>query len=105
MKDEIIKELALQQVRYECSFPRGENYKGFAVNDDMSPALRYGDFEIDAPLSLLKSTMKEMRNEGLVELVMTIDSVEEKPNGSGWFITDKGMRYAVDNELIIKDEL
>ena len=105
MKDKILKELALQQVRFECSFPRGEEYKGFAVNDDMAPALRYSYFEIEAPLSLLKSTMKEIRNEGLVELVMTIDSVEEKPSGSGWFITDKGMRYVVDNGLISKDEV
>jgi len=105
MKDKILRELALQQVRFNCSFPRGDTYKGFAVNDDMSPALRYNDFEIEAPLSLLKSTMKDIRNEGLVELVMTIDTVEEKPSGSGWFITDKGMRYAIDKLLIDKDEV
>lgn len=102
MKREILTELALQQVRYECSFPRGEKYKGFAVNDDMAPALRYCCFKIEAPLPLLKSTMKELRNEGLVELVPTVDC-DGDPSGSGWVITDKGMRYAVDNELITKD--
>ena len=47
MKDEILRELALQQVSFECRYPRGETYKGFSVNDDMSPALRYGCFESD----------------------------------------------------------
>lgn len=103
MKDEILKELAEHQVRYECSFPRGDVYKGFALNDDSAPALRYSCFEIKQPLVKLKQAMKELRDDGLVELVMTIDSVEEKPCGSGWFLTQKGLEYVVDKEMVDKD--
>lgn len=107
LKDKIIKELALQQVRFECRFPRGEVYNGFAVNDDYSPALRYADleYELGQTKSTLRGEVIGLRNEGLVELVHTIDSVEEKPCASGWFLTDKGMRYAVDSNLIDKDEV
>ena len=103
MKNEILKELSVHQVRYECSFPRGEVYKGFALNDDLAPALRYSCFEIGQPLVKMKQAMKELRNDGLVELVMTIDSVEEKPCGSGWFLTQKGLEHVVDNGMSDKE--
>lgn len=103
IKNRILKELSEHQVRYDCHFPRGDVYKGFALNDDMAPALRYSFFEIEVPLFEMKKAMKELRDDGLVELVMTIDSVEERPSGSGWFLTQKGLAYVVDNNLADKD--
>lgn len=100
LDNKILKELATQQVMYDCCFPRGAFYKGFALNDDLAPALRYSCFELDVPLEKLKKSMRELRNAGLVELVPTIDSVEEKPCGSGWFLTQKGLEFVVDANII-----
>lgn len=102
IKNQILAFFAAAQVIDYKGFVRSDEYKGFWINDDEVPAYRYSDIqeETQRPLGNLKILMKEMRNDGLVELVTTIDSVNYAPCGSGWFITYKGLQYVVDNNLV-----
>lgn len=104
MKDKVIKYLCELQVTESSSFSRGE-YGGFYINDDDCPLAPYAFIESNTGILLkeLKSLMIEMRNEGLVVILMACDS-EGKPNGSAWSITEKGLKYAVDNKLVTKEE-
>lgn len=98
VKESILYFLTEYQVREDGIYPRGEMYSGYCINDDDSPAFRYCDLtELGYSLPTLRNAMRELRNDGLVELVTCIDSVEEKPCGSGWTLTDKGLRHVVDN--------
>lgn len=113
----VIKELEAQELKLkhkvlafmgerqatECDrYARSDEYKGFWLNDDDAPAYRYADitYETKVQLPWAKKIMREMRDDGMVELVMTIDSVNCAPCGSGWFLTYKGLQYAVDNDLV-----
>jgi len=102
-EETIIKYLAYNQLTEFGSLVRSKEYKGYWVNDDECPAFTYSClFDLGIPIKELKKVMIEMRNSGLVELVTTVNS-DYKPNGSGWFITEKGMIYAVDNNLVNKE--
>jgi len=102
MKNTIIKHLAEYQLTEFGSIARGGEYKGYWINDDECPAFTYACLEnaLKIPIKELKKEMIELRNIGLVHLMMTIDSEYYKPCGSGWSITEKGMIYAVDNNLV-----
>lgn len=101
MKEEILKELCKVQVTEYGGYSRGE-YEGFYINDDDCPVVRYKDIQTKSPLKELKKAMIEMRNDGMVELVNAVDH-EGRPHGSGWYITQKGLKYAVENKLVIKE--
>jgi len=100
MKNTILKHLAENQLTEFGSFARSEEYKGYWLNDDcelftykmLSDALNITTTE-------LKKVIIEIRNSGLVELVQAVDS-DGGINGSAWSITEKGMIYAVDNNLV-----
>lgn len=96
----IIKYLCDLQVTEFGSLSRRE-YGGFYINDDDCPLAPYSFIESNTgiPLKELKSIVIEMRNDGLVELCVASNS-DGRPNGSGWSITEKGLKYAVDNKIV-----
>ena len=98
-----MKLLAEHQLTDYGYLTRSEEYKGYWVNDNECHAFTYNCLSghIEASLEELKKEMIELRNAGLVELVPTVDS-DYRPSGSGWFITEKGMIYAVDNNLTME---
>ncbi len=99
MKDKILKYLADYQVRFEGMYPRYEEYKGFCINDDDCPVFAYKNLSELGDEKEIKSTMIELRNDGLVELVCATNE-DGVPNGSGWTLTQKGLIYVVDNKLV-----
>lgn len=104
MKDKILKYLCELQVTESSSLSRGE-YGGFYINDDDCPLAPYAFIEsnTEIPLNDLKKEMIEMRNDGLVVILTAVDS-DGRPNGSAWSITEKGLKYAVENKLVVKEE-
>lgn len=99
MKNDIIKQLANSgQITEFDSYVRSKQYKGFWLSDNDAPLLTYEFFE-GLEKKVLKSTMLELRNDGLVELMPAID-YDGNPNGSGWSLTYNGLVYAVENKLI-----
>lgn len=104
MKNTLLAYLCVLQVTESSSFSRGE-YKGFYINDDECPLATYSLIEHETKLTRdeIKKDMIEMRNEGLIELLHAVNG-EGCPNGSGWSITEKGLAYAVENNLVTKEE-
>jgi hypothetical protein len=104
MKDKILSFFSERQViEVGYGYPRGGEYKGYCLNDDEAPLYTYKCLSDFGELSELKKVMKEMRDDGLVELIPAVDYDEYKPNGSGWGLTEKGLHYVVDNNLVTKD--
>jgi hypothetical protein len=104
MKDKILSFFSERQViETGYGYPRGDDYKGYSLNDDESPLYTYKCLSDFGTSTELKKVMREMRDDGLVELVPAVDYHEYKPCGSGWGLTQKGLEYVVDNELIVKD--
>jgi hypothetical protein len=102
MKDKILSFFSERQVIYtEYGYPRGHSYKGYSLNDDEAPLYTYKCLSDFGTVAELKKAMKEMRDAGLVELIPAVDYDEYKPCGSGWSLTEKGMVYVVDNNLIV----
>jgi len=101
MKEKIIKYLANNQLTEFGRKGDRDEYKGFWINDDDCPLFTYDILfkDLNIPVSELKEIMLEMRNIGLIKLVPAVD-YDYDLNGSGWLITEKGMIYAVDNNLI-----
>lgn len=100
MKEEIIKYLCDNQVSDSDYLSRG-GYGGYFINDDDCPLVVYAMIanKLGKSEEEIKEVMLEMRNDGLVELCPAVDSVG-KPNGSGWSITEKGVKFAVENKLL-----
>jgi len=100
----IIKYLAENQLTEFGSLARSNEYKGYWVNDDECPLFTYKILSEELKISIpeLKKVMIEMRNSGKVELVLAVD-YDSIINGSAWSITEKGMIYAVDNNLVNKE--
>jgi len=96
----IIKYLADNQLTEFGGSSCGKEYKGYWVRDYECPLFTYKMLskELNISISELKKVMIEMRNNGLVELVTSFDD-DNMLNGSSWCITEKGMIYAVDNNL------
>lgn len=100
MKEKILRFMCEVQVTDSSSYTRGEGYGGFWLNDNDCPLCTYSYINDGTmPLKEMKSAMIEMRNDGLVELMNAVD-YEGRPNGSGWSLTDKGLKYCVENKLI-----
>lgn len=100
MKDKILKYLANYQVRFGGMYPRYEEYKGFCINDDDCPVFGYRHLSELGDIKEIKQIMIELRNNGLVELVTAVDYDNGKLHGSGWTLTQKGLIYVVDNNLV-----
>ena len=96
----IIQYLAENQLTEFKYLAIGKEYKGYWIRDDECPLFTYKMLskELNISISELKKVMIEMRNNGLVELVTSFDD-DNMLNGSSWCITEKGMIYAVDNNL------
>lgn len=103
MKEKILKFMCENQVTESDRLTRGEGYDGFYLNDDDCPLCTYSYIN-DGTMDLkeMKAAMIEMRNDGLVELLNAVDC-DGMPNGSGWSLTEKGLKYCVENKLIIKE--
>ena len=101
MKNTILKHLAENQLIDFIYTSKSGGYKGYWINDDECPVFTYACLfgDLDIPVKDLKKEMIELRNSGLVELSLAVDS-DYKFCGSGWYITEKGMIYAVDNNLV-----
>lgn len=89
IKSKILNEFFVNQV-----WGAEENDPDRRLNDDECPGLRYDDFErvTDIPRDMLKPIIHELRNDGLIELKMTVD-YDCNPYGSAWFLTDKGFEH------------
>ncbi len=100
LKEKIIEYICSIQVTEFDLYSRGE-YGGYFIKDDECMLVVYSMLEKETgePLKKLKETMKTMRNDGLVELMVAVD-YDGNPSGSGWSITVKGLKYAVENKLI-----
>ena len=103
IKNSILKYLADEQVRFEGMYPRFEEYKGFCINDDDCPVFTYKNLSELGDIKEIKPIMIELRNGGLVELLVAVNE-DCKPSGSGWSLTQKGLIYVVDNNLIEKED-
>ena len=103
-EETIIKYLAENQLTEFGSSARSNEYKGYWLQDDECPLYTYKMlFEaLKIPTTELKKVMIEMRNSQLVELAQAVDN-DGGINGSAWCITEKGMIYAVDNNLVNKE--
>jgi len=100
MKEQIIKELTGSgQVTDIGTYTRSQEYKGYWLNDDDAPLCPYEFFNQIGTREEVKKAMLELRNDGLVELMPAVDD-DGFPNGSGWALTEKGLHYAVDNDLV-----
>lgn len=65
----------------------------FYLNDDETPLLSYKNLEkqISVGKARLQVEMKEMRDDGFVELTIGVDG-DYIPSGSGWMLTGKGVK-------------
>lgn len=91
--------MAEVQVTDSSSFTRGEGYGGYWLNDDDCPLCTYASINNGYDLKEMKTAMIEMRNDGLVELMNAVDC-DGRVSGSGWSLTDKGLKYCVENKLV-----
>jgi DNA-binding HxlR family transcriptional regulator len=63
-------------------------------------AYKHIEAETGFDRNMLKEVMQDLRNNGIVELIPAVN-YDGVPCGSGWSLTEKGMIYAVDKELVV----
>ena len=99
----IIKYLAENQLTEFKYLAIGKEYKGYCIRDDECPLYTYKILskELNMSIPKINKVMLKMRNSQLVELAQAVDN-DGGINGSAWCITEKGMIYAVDNNLVNK---
>ena len=95
-----MSKISERQVTDVDLYTRSKEYKGYWLSDNDAPLYPYRFFKEIAPFDELKKMMRELRNKGLIVLVPAVD-YEGRLNGSGWSLTEKGLEYVVDNNLVI----
>jgi len=104
MKEQILKYFCEQQTT-DIDYLVSDGFEGIYIKDDECPCVRYSciEKEFNKTKAEIQPIFIEMRNDGLIELKPTVDS-DYIPHGSGWFITSKGVKYAVENKIISKED-
>lgn len=99
VKKAIVRFFSKRQITDFDSYVRSKEYKGYWLNDNDAPVYPYRSIDLGYSLDTISEAIKEMKLDGLVELVLAVNE-EGRPNGSGWSLTEKGLHFAVDNDLI-----
>lgn len=99
LEEKILERLSYAQVRYQGIYPRDGFYKDFCINDDDCPLFTYKMLEDLEEKTKLEFAIAVLKNNKLIEVSTGYDG-EGKLCGKGFVLTQKGLEYVVDNNLV-----
>lgn len=95
--NELQQKILEEMCNLQCYDVVDMGQKSKYIIDDETPLMTYRKLEkkLGVNRDRLRVEMKELRNDGLVELCPSVDC-DYMPNGSGWMLTEASLGYFDD---------